>query len=88
MRNSLQHTGRCLSSSCPLTVFTQFNLYIVLLLHSVLYSNKVEILCYFTQVAFLFYNCTCTLTTFTVTSLHFPPHTLLSGTSDQSHLLY
>lgn len=33
MRNSLQHTGRCLGSSCPLTLFTQLNVKIVLLLH-------------------------------------------------------
>lgn len=33
MRNSLQLTRRCLRSSCPLTLFKQFNVEIVLLLH-------------------------------------------------------
>lgn len=33
MRNSLQHTGRCLGSPCPLTLFAQLNVAIVLLLH-------------------------------------------------------
>lgn len=33
MRNSLQHAERCPGSSCPLTLFTQFNVEIVLLLH-------------------------------------------------------
>lgn len=33
MRNSLQHAGRCPSSPCPLTLFTQLDVEIVLLLH-------------------------------------------------------
>lgn len=33
MRNSLFRTRRCLGPQCPLTLFTRFNVEIVLLLH-------------------------------------------------------